>query len=522
MKNKKTFSMEQLRQIAWDLGQYFPEGPTGDFLAFTPIRTGLAYLNWSMLDSSVEDLQAAEGERFDGAVQVLRIYDVSLIEFDGSNAHSFFDVEVDGLVGHYYLHSEQIERTLLAETGFRLRDGGWRAIARSVPVFMDRNYRAGHAEPSGLYVAGGFDRVFPVENIYHAPVFERAHQLWRQTGGSEYRVDVDIFETEAEQEARLRAYLDSIHAPLGKFGIRIAKNGSADLIHQHGVSSQGKVARKKGSVPQILSLRTTERQRAEMNGREPDAVILEQEHAAMEASDLVIVPYDEMREHFMAEFGLSEDRVAILPDLFESAVPQRFDPGEVKKSYHLNPARPLVLFASEISHAAGADLLAGAIEHVGGGNHEVQFVFVGEGPLKGELEGRFHHNKMGERVRFTGDLWHGAFQELLAACEFVIIPARTWQDEALAHAALEAGKPVIATHQSRIHCIQHGENGFMVYDNPGSIIWGLQEMLTNPFQSGPGGIIRRPTYDQQTHESLAAELSVLYRRVLAGREVNRG
>ncbi len=156
-------STDQLREIAWGLGQRYPVGPTGDYLAFTPIRSGLAYLNWSMLEASVRALQEHEGESFNGASQALRIFDVSLIDFDGTNAHSFYDVHVEGLTGHYYLHSDQLERTLIAELGFRLWDGRWLAVARSQSVFMDRNYRVGHVDTAGLYVAGRFDRVFPVE-----------------------------------------------------------------------------------------------------------------------------------------------------------------------------------------------------------------------------------------------------------------------------------------------------------------------------------------------------------------------
>ena len=37
--------------------------------------------------------------------------------------------------------------------------------------------------------------------------------------------------------------------------------------------------------------------------------------------------------------------------------PAAFDPGEVKKRYHLHPGHSMALFSGEISHAAGADLL---------------------------------------------------------------------------------------------------------------------------------------------------------------------
>ncbi len=351
------------------------------------------------------------------------------------------------------------------------------------------------------------------------------HHVWNEAGGAAIQVKVAVGEADAKAERGLGDYLDDLHGAIAKFGVQVNRSMGPNLVHAHGAGAvKASVAEaRKLKVPFVLSLHSTEHERAGLLAREPDPAVWEQELLGVKAADLVIVPHGEMRSHLLRECGLPEERIVLLPDLFESAVPQAFDPGKVKQHYHLNPSHPLVLFSGEISHAAGADLLAGAVEHVAGGNHEVQFVFVGEGPLRGELEGRLHHAGLGGRVRFTGDLWHGAFNDLLAACDFVVIPARTWQDETLAHAALEAGKPVVATHQSRIHCINHGENGFMVYDNSGSIIWGLQEMLSNPFQCGPGGIMRRPSHDDRTHESVAAELAVLYRGVLQdAKEVSRG
>ena len=521
----KRLRTEQLREVAWELGQCYPSTSTGDYLAFTPIRTGLAYLNWSMLESSVRMLHDAEGESFNGASQALRIYDVSLIEFDGTNAHGFHDVHVEGLTGHYYMHSDQIERTLMAEVGFRLWDGRWLPLARSQAVFMDRNYRVGHADAAGLYVAGRFDRVFPVENVYHAAVYEGVHHAWNDSGGATVHVKAHASEADPDIEERLLAYLQEQYVALEKFGISVGQSRKADLIHAHGAGALRKALEesKRRRLPLVLSLHSTEHARAALQSREPDLAVWKQEVAGAEAADLVIVPHGEMRDHLLAECELASERVVLLPDLFDTGVSRAFDPGEIKQHYHLHPNHPLVLFSGEISHAAGADLLAGAIEHVAGSHRDVQFMFVGEGPLKGELEGRLHHAGLGGRVRFAGDLWPAAFHDVLAAADFVVIPARTWQDEALAREALEAGKPVIATHQSRIHCIHHGENGFMVYDNPGSIIWGLQEMLANPFQCGPGGIIRRPRHDDCSLESVAAELATLYRGVLAlAKEVKHG
>ena len=149
----------------------------------------------------------------------------------------------------------------------------------------------------------------------------------------------------------------------------------------------------------------------------------------------------------------------------------------VKRSLDLDPSAPLVLFAGAVSYEAGADILADAIVTVCGGDASAQFVFAGEGALRGELQDRMVCAGVGNRCRFIGDVPSGRFEQLLKACDFVVIPARVEQGEELAGLALSFGRPALVTHQSGIRCIVHGENGLITYDNPGSFVWGIREML---------------------------------------------
>jgi glycosyltransferase involved in cell wall biosynthesis len=146
----------------------------------------------------------------------------------------------------------------------------------------------------------------------------------------------------------------------------------------------------------------------------------------------------------------------------------------------LDQEAPLVLFAGSMSSAAGADLFVEALATVARNHRSAQFVLVGDGPLRGELEARAWDAGVGHRCRFLGDLHGDAFEHLLAASDFVVIPARTWQDPGLAQQAMGCGRPVLATHQAGIAGIVHGQNGLVTFDNPGSIAWGIQELLYNP------------------------------------------
>jgi glycosyltransferase involved in cell wall biosynthesis len=101
------------------------------------------------------------------------------------------------------------------------------------------------------------------------------------------------------------------------------------------------------------------------------------------------------------------------------------------------------------------------------------------------------------------------------ASDFVVIPARSWQDEGLAQAAIDFGKPVLATHQSGVHCIEHGKNGLLTFDNPGSIVWGIQELLHNPLKDSMfRAAARRSAGQSPSLESITAQHYMYYEIVL--------
>lgn len=106
----------------------------------------------------------------------------------------------------------------------------------------------------------------------------------------------------------------------------------------------------------------------------------------------------------------------------------------------------------------------------------VRLLLVGEGPLRGELEGRAWNGGFAHACRLLGDLPPDGFAEVFAACDAVVIPARVGQNPMLAEHSLGAGKPVLTTHQAQLGCVHHGENGLLTYDNPGSLVWGMREI----------------------------------------------
>lgn len=93
---------------------------------------------WEVTPESLRQAQDALGAEMDGARAVVRFYDISLIHFDGTNAHSTFDVDVGLEARGWYVPLWTAEKSYCADMGFVARTGHFHAIARSNVIHTPR------------------------------------------------------------------------------------------------------------------------------------------------------------------------------------------------------------------------------------------------------------------------------------------------------------------------------------------------------------------------------------------------
>src|SRR3989475_6963997 len=91
----------------------------------------LLYGYWEVTPESLRQAQHALGTEMEGARAVLRFYDISLIHFDGTNAHHTFDIDIGLEARNWYVHLWTAEKSYCADLGFVARTGRFHAITRS-------------------------------------------------------------------------------------------------------------------------------------------------------------------------------------------------------------------------------------------------------------------------------------------------------------------------------------------------------------------------------------------------------
>jgi len=157
------------------------------------------------------------------------------------------------------------------------------------------------------------------------------------------------------------------------------------------------------------------------------------------------------------------------------------DPAVCRCSYGIGPLDPMVLFVGRFALQKGPDLLLEAIPSILNHRRNAKFVFVGDGYMKSQLEHRAHALGVAYAVRFLGNMEpNGDLVNLFKSSDVVCVPSRNEPFGIVILEAWSAGKPVVATRNGGpIELVSHGYDGYLVYDSPSSICWGVSQIFGN-------------------------------------------
>jgi uncharacterized protein len=94
---------------------------------------------WEVADARRMDIEREAGSGWEGLRKVLRVYDVTDIEFNGANAHKYFDIDITSEAGNWYIRVGEANRSWCVDLGVITSDGKFIMIARSNVVATPRD-----------------------------------------------------------------------------------------------------------------------------------------------------------------------------------------------------------------------------------------------------------------------------------------------------------------------------------------------------------------------------------------------
>jgi hypothetical protein len=150
-----------------------------------PVEDQLLYVYWEVTPVELEKAKDKLGYEYGRSSAVLRCYYGINIILDGTNAHSFLDVDIDLQTMNLYVSLPGPEKSCFVELGFRTEDGRFHPIVRSNIAEMPPERPAPKTDGHYMLVAGDYDLVetvpVPVDVQPHkvAPRFytSRSHRL---------------------------------------------------------------------------------------------------------------------------------------------------------------------------------------------------------------------------------------------------------------------------------------------------------------------------------------------------------
>jgi len=130
---KTKFSTTIEVKVPRAMPQELPEGYGQDRIVVQVRDPWWIHAYWEVASKTLEKLRTQLGDLFFRARKTLRLYDISHIIFDGTNAHRFFDINV-GEATNWYIDTAGPGRSWCVDFGLLLPDGRFITIARSNTV----------------------------------------------------------------------------------------------------------------------------------------------------------------------------------------------------------------------------------------------------------------------------------------------------------------------------------------------------------------------------------------------------
>ncbi len=539
-------SAEALRSLAWEIGERRPADsydPQMAHVGLAAVSPGEAFAHWRIPQPWVDQTARHKGAGWHNCRLVLRVYDVSYIQFNGFNAHRLRDHDLRSLCGDMLFALPASGTTQIAEVGFLLRSGEFVPAARSQPTAIPRCAPSQQWSHAAL-LADGRGRVEPIGNLWDqerilnerrqpqlrrslrfgtlaltslqsgqdGPAARFVSELAAGQAAAGHEVHVLLPKSAAlpadREEGGVRYHALDVGADASPlewaraFGRaaadRLRDLPPLDVIHLHEwMTALGS----RPDAPTVLSLSSIETTRR--NGTPPTPLslaIAEAERELAGAASCVLTP-DWLRDRATHDLGLHDGRVVAFP--MEGRLPNEWecplDHGEVKREIHVGPIDRLLLFVGPLEHAAGVDLLLEALPVLRQRYPGLHLAYAGAGPMHGQLQHRAYELGVGGAVRLLGHVDDRRVKRLLRAAEAVVLPSRYRVpfDDAVVDMARRAGRPVITTHGGPAHLVRHEEDGILTYDNPGSMVWAGDRILGDPGHTERMGHNGRKTSDGQ-------------------------
>lgn len=305
---------------------------------------------------------------------------------------------------------------------------------------------------------------------------------------------------------------------------RAVRRLGLDLVHAH-FGVEGMYSRRgalRAGVPHVVTLHgfdVTYTDEYLRQSRKVSWIRYAAGRSGLLASDSTFVCVSAYIRQRAVALGLDPARSVLIPTGVDT---ERLTPTPV-------PDAPRIAHVARLVEKKGTAVLLDAVASLRRDGIAAELDVVGDGPLRGELEGRVRRLWLDEAVRFHGAQDHAFVLDVIRRARVLCQPSLTaasGDSEGLGQAVLEAGalgRPVVGSDHGGIReIVTSGSNGLLVPEGDAA---GLAQALGRVLREGDlaaslaaeGARVVRERFDLRTQ---SARLADLYDALVEGRPIS--
>ncbi|MBI4520808.1 MAG: glycosyltransferase [Gemmatimonadetes bacterium] len=238
-------------------------------------------------------------------------------------------------------------------------------------------------------------------------------------------------------------------------------------------------------------------------------------------TDAVITNSEAAKRRWTRSTGYPPERIAVVPNGVDfremERVPAGFTP--LRELLGIPPHEPVVGCLASIYHEKNPGMFVEAAAAVNRADVCARFVWIGDGPLRADMEAAIRRHNLGARVHVLG--WRADGRWLARDFDVGVL---TSISESLPNSVLEYmywGVPVVVTDAGGlVELVEHGKSGLVVAKNDAAAMTrAILALLVDPPWArslGRGG--RERILQRHSAEQTAARTIEVYERVIMGRK----
>ncbi len=241
-----------------------------------------------------------------------------------------------------------------------------------------------------------------------------------------------------------------------------------------------------------------------------------EEETAKDATLIVTVSKYSL-EKILKHYHVDDAKVRIVPNGVD---PEKFKPVDdmaaVRRRFGLDD-KSVVLFVGSLIPRKGLPFLVEAAKKIAKQQSDIQFVIVGDGPLKGQLMSSLDESNLSRNFKFLSGLSEDALAAVYGCADVFVLPSVQEGQGIVLLEAQASAKPVVAFNVGGVNeAVVNGETGLLVKrGDSDELADALLRLLSDTaLREKMGANGRRFVVDNFTWDACAERMLAVYREAL--------